>query len=182
MSEITQEQIEKLIAEFEPLVGLRLDWLSIPQQALKGFEPSQIAVIVNTLLDAALPQIELLASDPDNREKLEHIGLSKAPTEIGQREGYPDYIHKSAKRVELKGLFIDNPTLTLKRPPTRREPSARLNEKITLSEIDTAKDVLMVAAVQLQEIQGRCYPVIVDIALFSMAEWCATSRKENEST
>lgn len=177
MPDITLQEIQTLQKQFEPLIGLRIDWLSLPQQALPGFEPSQIAVIVNTLLDAALPQIELLATNPENRRKLEHLGLSKAPGEIEDRESYPDYIHTSGYRVELKGLFVDNPSLDLKRPSTRREPSARLKENITKENIDPEKDVLMLAAVQLREFDGLCYPVIVDIGIFSMIE-CTRARDD----
>ena len=89
----SQEQLEQIKNEFEPLHDLRIDWLALPEQVLPGFEPSQIAVIVNTLLDAALPQITLLeVQDPENRARLEQIGLTKAPSQIGQREAYPDYI------------------------------------------------------------------------------------------
>jgi len=168
MSEITRQEMDELRREFESLIGLRIDWLSLPEQALPGFEPSQVAVIVNTILDAALPQIQLLATNPENRRKLEHIGLSKAPGAIGEREHYPDYIHKLGYRVELKGLFVDNPALKIKRPPTRREPSARLKENITMAEVSSATDVLMLAAVQLQEFESVCHPVIIDIGLFSM--------------
>jgi hypothetical protein len=83
---------------------------------------------VNTLLDRILPQIELISSNKENQEKLKNIGLQKSPNFIGERESYPDYIHISGKRVELKGLFVDNLSLKLKRPPTPREASARLKE------------------------------------------------------
>lgn len=175
MPEITPHEIRVLQKELEPLIGLRVDWLSLPEKALPGFEPSQIAVIVNTILDAAMPQIELLATNPENRAKLEHMGLSKATGEIGDREHYPDYIHKSGYRVELKGLFVDNLSLKFKRPPTRREPSARLKENVTIREVNPEKDVLMLAAVQLQELVGICHPVIIDIGLFSMIE-CIRAR------
>lgn len=175
MNEISRSDLEELRKDFELLIGLKVDWLSLPRQSLPGFEPSQIAVIINTLLDAALPQIELLASDPENAEKLKHIGLSKSPSQIGERESYPDYIHKSGKRIELKGLFVDNPDLDFKRPPTRREPSARLKENVTIDVVDPANDVLLVAAVRLQEVDGRCYPIIIDIGLFLMIE-CIRAR------
>jgi len=175
MPEISPEDLRDLRREFEPLIGLKIDWLSIPHAALPGFEPSQIAVIINTLLDAALPHIQLLASDPENRQKLAHVGLSKAPGQIGQREAYPDYIHKSGKRVELKGLFVDNADLPLKRPPSRREPSARLKENVRLENVVPENDALLVAAVQLQELDDRCYPVIIDIAVFSMID-CIRAR------
>ena len=177
MSEISQEELDSLYEVFSPLIGIKIDWLSIPDKALRGFEPSQIAVIINTLLDGILPQVELLTTDPENAEKLKHIALSKAPGEIGEREGYPDYIHISDKRIELKGLFVDNTDLQLKRPPTRREPSARLKENITIKKIDPKNDVLLIAAVQLKEDEGRCYPYIIDIGVFSMIK-CIKARDE----
>ena len=173
--EITFKEIAALREWLEPLIGLRIDWLGIPERGLPGFEPSQVAVIVNTILDAALPQIELLASDPDNLVKLKEVGLKKAPRLIGEREAYPDYIHRSGYRLELKGLFVDNPALGLKRPPTRREASARVKDNITVTVVDPAKDVLMLAAAQLQNFDGTCHPVIIDIGLFSMIE-CLRAR------
>lgn len=175
MPDITQQEILILRDTFMPLVGMKIDWLSIPDQALQGFEPSQVAVIVNTLLDGILPQIQLLATTEENKAKLKNIGLHKAPNTIGQRESYPDYVHISGKRVELKGLFVDNPDLKLKRPPTPREPSARLKENVTLENIDPAKDVLLIAAVQIQEENGMCSPFIVDIEVFSIVE-CLRAR------
>lgn len=90
---------------------------------------------------------------------------------IGQRETYPDYVHVSGKRVELKGLFVDNPELALKRPPTDREPSARLKENVKMDVIDPANDALLVAAVQLRADEtGQCSPYVTDIGVFSMVE------------
>ena len=174
-ADITPKQIAELRKGLEPLVGLRIDWLSIPGPALPGFEPSQVAVIVNTLLDAALPQIELFQTNPENLAKLKKVGLMKAPRLIGQREGYPDYIDRSGYRLELKGLFVDNAELGLKRPPTQREPSARLKDNVTERVVNPAKDVLMLAAAQLQIFEGNCNPVIIDVELFSMIE-CIRAR------
>ncbi len=173
---ISPAQLEQLRLEFAPLTGLRIDWLALPEKVLPGFEPSQIAVIVNTLLDAALPQLKLLeVQEPENRERLEQVGLTKSRGLIGEREAYPDYLHKSGFRVELKGLFVDNPALVFKRPPTPREPSARLKENVTTKEVVADKDILMVAAVQLQELDRVCYPVITEIGLFPMIE-CIRAR------
>lgn len=173
---IAPAQLEQLKLEFAPLTGLRIDWLALPEKVLPGFEPSQSAVIVNTLLDAALPQLRLLeVQDPENRARLEQVGLSKSRGLIGDREAYPDYLHKSGFRIELKGLFVDNPALIFKRPPTPREPSARLKENITTKEVVAEKDVLMVAAVQLQELDRIYYPVITEIGLFPMIE-CIRAR------
>lgn len=174
---ITTEQLAKIREEFEPLVGLRITWLSLPGIALSGFEPSQVAVIVNTLLDAALPQIKLLTSSPENSERLNSIGLEKAPRSIGEREAYPDYIHKSGYRFELKGLFVDNPELGLKRPPTRREPSARIKDNVTIANVNPSKDILLMTAVQLHQFDQYCHPVVIDIGLFPMID-CIKSRDE----
>jgi hypothetical protein len=176
MTDITELDVAALREAFAPLVGLRVNWLSIPGGALAGFEPSQIAVIVNTLLDGILPQIQLLAADKENAARLAGVGLSKAPGVIGQRETYPDYVHVSGRRVELKGLFVDNPTLALKRPPTDREPSARIKENVTLDIIDPANDALLVAAVQLRPDQENfCSPYVIDIGVFSMVA-CVRAR------
>ncbi|OGP60256.1 MAG: hypothetical protein A2V67_18900 [Deltaproteobacteria bacterium RBG_13_61_14] len=176
MTDIKENELHRLRKAFAPLIGLRITWLSIPEAALVGFEPSQIAVIVNTLLDAILPQIQFLASDKENAAKLAGIGLSKAPGIKGQRETYPDYLHVSGRRVELKGLFVDNPDLALKRPPTDREPSARIKENVTMEIIDPANDALLVAAVKLlQDKTGRCSPYVIDIGVFSMVE-CVRAR------
>ncbi|MBD2137751.1 hypothetical protein H6F32_09150 [Anabaena sp. FACHB-1237] len=182
MSDISQQEIQILKNIFTPLIGIKIDWLTIPQQALPGFEPSQIAVIVNTLLDGILPQIELISSDIENQEKLKNIGLQKSPSIIGERESYPDYIHLSGKRVELKGLFVDNLSLKLKRPPTPREPSARLKENITINNINTEKDVLLIVAIQIQEENRFCSPYIVDIEVLSMVECIKARDKRLQET
>ncbi len=172
---ISQEEIDALRKEFDCLIGVRIDWLALPPESIEGFEPSQIAVIVNTLLDAAMPQIKLLAAEPENITKLQAVGLSKAPRTIGERESYPDYIHTSGKRLELKGLFVNNAELNFKRPPTQREPSARLKENVTITQVIPDKDLLLIAAVQLKLIDGKCYPVIIDIGLFPMID-CINAR------
>jgi hypothetical protein len=175
--EITQKELDELKEVFYPLIGIKIDWLSLPDKALRGFEPSQIAVIVNTLIDGILPQIELLAINEDNKKKLANIGLSKASGILGERESYPDYVHISGKRVELKGLFVNNPELKFKRPPTKREPSARLKENVTMDVIDPKNDVLLIAAVQLREFDGLCSPYIVDLAVLSIVECIKTRDK-----
>ncbi len=176
MPDITPLELEALRQIFQPLIGLKVTWLSIPNRALPGFEPSQIAVIVHTLLDAILPQIEHLATDEENAIRLRGIGLTKSPGTIGHREAYPDYVHASSKRVELKGLFVDNAALPMKRPPTAREPSARLKENVTMDVIHPANDALLLAAAQLQEDEsGACSPYIIDIGVFSMVE-CVRAR------
>lgn len=175
---ISQDDLDCLKRELSPLVGLRLSWLSIPAAALGGFEPSQLAVITNTIADAALPQVGLLAiDDEEDRERLGQLGLEKAGRLIGERESYPDYEHRSGFRIELKGLFVDNADLDLKRPPTAREPSARIKENVTSDVVEVKRDALLVAATQLRERDGFCVPTIVDIGLFSMAE-CVAARDQ----
>jgi hypothetical protein len=120
--------------------------------------------------------------DEENAERLRGVGLSKAPGIIGQRETYPDYVHISGRRVELKGLFVDNPSIAFKRPPTNREPSARIKENVTMEVIDPANDALLVAAVQLQpDEQGRCSPYIIDVGVFSMVQ-CVRARDTSLTT
>jgi hypothetical protein len=168
---ISDKELAKLHDELAPLIGLKLPWLSIPVSALAGFEPSQIAVIINTLADGALGQVDSLSSDAESKKKLSKVGLSKPKRQsFGEREAYPDYDHASGKRVELKGLFVDNPDLSLKRPPSRREPSARVKENITMKQVYEERDVLLVAAIQLKQTNGMCSPVIIDFALFPMAD------------
>jgi hypothetical protein len=119
-----------------------------------------------------------LEYDLDNTERLVRVlpELKKPSRKSGQREGYPDYIHqKSWKRIELKCLFVDNPNLALKRPPSKREPSARLREK--MKDIEPSRDVLLVAAIRLERIEDQCLPVITDIEPFSMFE-CIKARDE----
>ena len=64
--------------------------------------------------------------------KIDGLGLEKHEGILGEREGYPDYKHESGKRLELKLLYVDNPKLKMKKPPTPREPSARLTQKVTI--------------------------------------------------
>src|SRR5487761_766338 len=102
----------------EPLIGQRFRSLSLPILALAAFEPSQIGTIVGALMDALIPHLEIKG-----------VGLEKHAGILGDREGYPDYKHVSGKRVELKLLYVDNPALKMKKPPTPREPSACLTQK-----------------------------------------------------
>lgn len=70
MPDISPQKLQELRNTFAPLIGIKIDWLTIPDRALQGFEPSQIAVIVNTLLDGILPQIQLISTNEQNQEKL----------------------------------------------------------------------------------------------------------------
>ena len=112
---ISNDELVELKRQFEPLIGQRFRSLRLPKVAIKAFEPSQIGTIVGALMDALIPHLNI-----------EGIGLEKHEGILGEPEGYPDYRHSSGKRVELKLLYVDNPNLEMKKPPTPREPSARL--------------------------------------------------------
>lgn len=157
------------------LIGIQLELLRIPKLALMAFEPSQIGTIVGTLMDACLPQLELLL--PDNN-LLAKIGLTKAPGLLGDREGYPDYQHASGLRLELKLLYVDPRDGTMKQVATRREASARLTQKVTVKNVDPDRDLLMVVAYQLRGLESdpEIYsPTILDVGLFPVAE-CVAAR------
>ena len=111
---ITDKQLQQLKQQMLPLIGQRFPSLSLPIVALQAFEPSQIGTIVGALMDALIPHL------PD----MPQLGLRKHGGILGEREGYPDYKHTSGNRIELKLLYVDNPGLKMKKPPTPREPSA----------------------------------------------------------
>jgi hypothetical protein len=101
------------------------------------------------------------------------VGLERAAGILGEREGYPDYIHLTGYRFELKLIYVDNPKLKLKRPPTRRERSARLTQKVTVKNVDPTKDAMLLISYQLQpssENKDAVSPTIIDYRVFSMFE------------
>ena len=114
-------------------------------------------------MDALIPQMEV--SD---------VGLEKHEGLLGEREGYPDYRHTpTGLRVELKLIFVDNPSIKTKKPPTKREPSARLTQKVTVKNVNPAIDAMLLIAYQLQHVADRpdaVTPTIVDFDVFSMIE------------
>ena len=159
---------ERLLEALKPLVGVEIGHLRIPADVAENFEPSQIGTIVGTLTDAVLPSIAL--------EK--KIGLNKGDGILGDREGYPDFEHVAGYRLELKGLFRDNPDVKLKKPPTIREPSARLTQKVTKKNVHPEKDALLILSYQLQPTKDRpelLSPVICDVAVFPVIE-CVNAR------
>lgn len=173
--EISEGELEELEDCFFPLVNLPIEVLRLPRSILAGFEPSQIGTIVGTLMDACIPQLSTLL--PDNAE-LENVGLMKAEGILGEREGYPDYVHSSGKRLELKLAYVDPEDVEMKKPPTRREPSARLTQKVTLKNVRPATDALLVVAYQLcplEDDQNIFSPTIIDLGVFSMIE-CIRAR------
>ena len=146
------DRISSFAERLRKLRGHRVDWLKVPCEAIGQFEPSQLAVIVNTLLDVTLPL------DPDLKE----LGISKHRTWEHDREGYPDYsVEDLDLRAELKGLFAENPAVPTKETIAKREPSARFRE--SGQEIDQDRDVLLVVAWTIQpDDEGFCSPTIVD--------------------
>ncbi|MGC8400775.1 hypothetical protein ACP3P6_07925 [Enterobacter mori] len=103
---LSRQRLAALKQELLPLIGTQFDTLMLPSAVLKAFEPSQIGTIVGSLMDALIPHLD----------SIPQVGLRKHAGLLGEREGYPDYIHASGLRVELKLLYVDNPNLTMKRP------------------------------------------------------------------
>ncbi len=171
---VTTQQIETLRESLNPLLGAQFNILSIPGEILTAFEPSQIGTIIGALMDACIPQLSKITdSDTFNT-----VGLRKNDGILGDREGYPDYIHESGLRAELKLLFVDNPNIIMKKPPTPREPSARLTQKVTFKNVKPDKDVLLVIAYALIENKSRpgfYSPSIIDFGLFPVYE-CILAR------
>lgn len=162
---VSESEIERMTKTMSPLIGVQFNVLSIPRDILIGFEPSQIGAIVGSLMDACIPQ---LASIPTTNA-LPDIGLHKHVGALGEREGYPDYIHDNGYRLELKLLYVDNNAIEMKKPPTPREPSARLTQKITFKNVMPDKDILLVIAYSLEKntLMKDCYsPTIKSIGLF----------------
>jgi hypothetical protein len=167
---IMPEEIEQLRQALQPMYGVQFNILKIPKDILPAFEPSQIGTIVGTLMDACIPQLAQIL--PEN-SLLCKIGLFKQEGILGDREGYPDYKHDSGKRLELKLLYVDPQGVQMKKPPTRREASARITQKVTVKNVIPATDVLLVIAYQLRanrDNQNLYSPSIIDLGLFPMIE------------
>lgn len=171
-----RERVELVRASVRALVGVQLELLRIPEEVLIGFEPSQIGSTVGGLMDACIPQLEQLIPDVDSMREL---GLSKAPGLLKDREGYPDYEHFSGMRVELKLLYSDPQAHHLmKQVSTRREPSARLNEGVTVNNVIPEDDLMMVVVYRLEPLKAdpKLYaPTIIDVGLFPVIE-CVRAR------
>ena len=161
---ITPEQLADLREALLPLEGVQFTSLLLPLVALTDIEPSQIGTIVGTLMDALIPHLDGIAK----------VGLEKHEGLLGEREGYPDYRHAPlGLRVELKLIFVDNPRIQMKKPPTQREPSARLTQKVTVKNVVPQTDAMLLIAYQLQEASNRqdaVTPTIIDLGVFSMIE------------
>ena len=175
---ITNAEIEELAEHIEVLKGVQLKVLQLPRVALSAFEPSQIGTTVGSLMDACIPELPSILEH--GGADLSKVGLSKYEGIHGDREGYPDYRHDSGMRLELKLLYKDPEDVQMKKPPTPREPSARLTQKVTLKNVDSKKDVLMVLAYELRPLpEQSCFysPTIIDIGLFSMID-CISARDD----
>jgi hypothetical protein len=160
---ITEKQLQQLKQQMLPLIGTRFTSLSLPVVALQAFEPSQIGTIVGALMDALIPHLP----DMPQRGLLKHEGI------LGEREGYPDYKHTSGNRIELKLLYVDNPGLKMKKPPTPREPSARLTQKVTEKNVKPATDAMLLVAYRMEprpDNPEAASPTIIDLEVFSMIE------------
>lgn len=171
---ISEKEIEDMKVNLSSLIGTQFNILSIPKEILRAFEPSQIGTIVGTLMDACIPQLSILTDS----DIFNSVGLSKNEGILGEREGYPDYIHTSGKRIELKLLFVDNPNIEMKKPPTPREPSARLTQKVTFKNIFPDKDMLLIIAYTLKARKDNpniFSPTIIDLNIFSVYE-CILAR------
>src|SRR5947209_118267 len=160
---ITAEELADLKQQLMPLVGTQFTSLSLPVVALEAFEPSQIGTIVGSLMDALIPHLQ----------SIPQVGLLKHKGILGEREGYPDYKHRSGKRLELKLLYVDNPSVKMKKPPTPREPSARLTQKVTLKNVDPANDAMRLIAYRIEpqpKQPDAASPTIIDLEVLSMIE------------
>jgi hypothetical protein len=160
---INAKELAALKKKLEPLVGTQFTSLSLPVAALEAFEPSQIGTIVGSLMDALIPHLR----------SIPQVGLLKHEGILGDREGYPDYKHTSGKRLELKLVYVDNPSVKMKKPPTPREPSARLTQKVTLKNVDPANDAMLLIAYRIEPQPKQpeaASPTIIDLEVLSMIE------------
>ena len=150
------------------LIGTSIEYLKLPLDAAGQIEPSQVGTLVGTLTDMMLPTIAL--------EK--KIGLTKADGLLGDREGYPDFIHDSGYRLELKGVFQSNSEIKLKKPPTAREPSARLTQKVTVKNVIPDRDALLLVLYRLESLdtdKNIISPKIMSIGIFPVYD-CVLAR------
>lgn len=175
VADITQADLDNLRLSLLPLLGVQLPILSIPKDVLAAFEPSQVGTIVGTLMDACIPYLDVIMPEHDLLKK---IGLSRAPGVLKDREGYPDYLHNSGRRLELKLLYVDPGDGLLKATETPREPSARITQKVTMKNVQPENDALLVVAYQLRPTRDTAdfySPEILDVGVFSMIE-CVRAR------
>ncbi len=171
---VSAENIKNIKKTLQPLINAPFNILSIPKEILSAFEPSQIGTIIGSLMDACIPQLSKITES----NIFDSVGLRKNDGILGDREGYPDYLHTSGIRLELKLLFVDNPNIKMKKPSTPREPSARLTQKVTFKNIQPEKDLLLVIAYTLlenKEKTGFFSPTIIDFDVFPVYD-CILAR------
>ena len=176
---IKNEEIAQLKEDLKPLIGVQFDILSIPKSVMSDIEPSQVGTIVGTLMDASIPVLDKMPTTDESGE-FPNVGITQHAGILGDREGYPDYMHTSGKRLELKLVFVDNPKVKMKKPATPREPSARLTQKVTVKNVKPSQDLLLVIAYQLAENKqrkGYYSPTIKDFDLFPVIE-CINARDQ----
>ena len=128
-------------------------------------------------MDACIPELPTLLR---GRGHGDVRGIAKHEGILGEREGYPDYRHESGLRLELKLLYKDPVGVEMKSPPTPREASARLTQKVTVKNVQPETDILMVVVYQLRphDDEGDIFsPTIVDIGLFPMID-CIRARDD----
>ena len=174
---ISSAKIAELETRLSALIGVPLDVLRLPRAILPAFEPSQIGTIAGTLMDACIPELPTLLR---GRGHGDMVGITKHEGILGEREGYPDYHHESGLRLELKLLYKDPVGVEMKSPPTPREASARLTQKVTVKNVRPMTDVLMVVVYQLRTHDNEddvFSPTIVDIGLFPMID-CIRARDD----
>lgn len=162
------EALAQLTSALQPLCGVQVKYLQLPIDLALQIEPSQVGTIVGTLTDLLLPRIAIEQG----------IGLTRAAGLLGDREGYPDFEHDSGYRIELKGAFRDNPNVPMKKPPTPREPSARLTQKVTVKNVDPERDALLLLVYELEPVDNDptlLSPTIVGVGLFPVIE-CINAR------
>ena len=171
---ISANQLQSTHNALSSLIGVQFHVLQLPKAVLAGFEPSQVGTLVGVLMDACIPQLDQIL----DASTFHHVGLKKHAGILKDREGYPDFIHESGVRLELKLLYVDPTAVQMKKPATPREPSARLTQKVTVKNVQPVSDALLVVAYQLQPMRDKpelFAPTIIDIGVFSMID-CIEAR------
>ena len=172
---INEIKLQEIQTDISGFIEKELNILKLPVEMLKSFEPSQIGTITGTLVDACLPNFDILFPDIEifsKKKILKHEGI------LGEREGYPDYKHINGLRLELKMIYLDPTDIEMKIPPTPREPSARLTQKVTVKNVMPDNDLLLLISYRMQRIKKDhlfACPTIIDCKIFPMIE-CIKAR------
>ena len=172
---INAKKLTEVESDLSEFINKQLDILKLPVEVLKYFEPSQIGTIIGTLVDACLPNFDLLFPEIhafSARKIQKHEGI------LGDREGYPDFKHVNGLRLELKMVYLDPSDIEMKIPPTPREPSARLTQKVTLKNVVPDTDLLFVIAYKMKRVPtdpNFACPTIINFGLFPVID-CVNAR------